>query len=187
MRQDGFILGNDPEAKGDDIPPSSTEHVLCIKCGRGWPSVRFTKTTAASPRTEPMVITVDPTQIICDNCWPSELSKEVAQEVDEATGVQPAAPVLVRSVMVTGIESRTNVIGFQFPTHVRGEELTLTDIQVTFKGKQSAEIAPCPVYVYKDVPLIIAQVWCEAPSHGESFGRYFIEQIKNSYAFERKV
>lgn len=172
-RPDSFVLGQDPEAGKEENAGA------CAKCGRTWPSVRFSKLVAAQIGD---VRIVQPEELLCDSCQPSALENEIAQKIDEATGAQPV-PTLIRRVEVTGIESGTNMIAFSYVTHIGARQLEVSDAVVTFKGKESAEPQPNPVWTYKNIPLPVLEAWHSAPS----LGSYFAIHIKSSYDSERKA
>jgi hypothetical protein len=174
-RPDGFAIGQDPEVGKEEKVEG------CSKCGRTWPAVRFSRYTAACNIGE-FMLGGEPPPPLCDACWPKPES-ELDAKIAEAQGVS-TAPALIRSVEVTGIDSRTNVVSFKYATHVGSSELLTTLLNVAFKGKNPGEFT---WYVYRDVPVAIAEAWFAAPSHGESYGKFFAAQIKNSYDSERKV
>lgn len=139
----------------------------CKACHRTWPQVTFREMARA------ISTGGDIKDVVCDSCLATDSREgQIAEKVDEAQAVAREVP-LIRQVVVTGIKSGTNVIGFRYPTHVKLDALTITDLLVTFKNGQD--------YLYKSVPVAVAEGWMGAPS----LGKYFIEQIKNSYDHEQ--
>lgn len=169
-RPDAFVLGQDPEGGKEEAIDG------CAQCHRSWPSVRFSRAVAAYQLGEPSK------PILCDSCWPSELSTAIAEKIDEAQGA--ISTPLIRSVEVAGIESKTNVASFKYVTHIGDKEIPLTLLNVAFKGKEPGEFT---WYTYKDVPTATCEAWFAAPSHGESFGTFFAREIKHSYLWEKKA
>ncbi len=172
MRSDEFVIGVDP-GTGKDETVIQVEGG-CVRCKRTWPSTTFKQIAGA-------ILLGEHPEVICDRCNPGsdpELDKAIAEAT---TGTIPA---LIRSVEVTGIESKTNVVSFRYATHLGDKELVTTLLNVAFKTKVPGEFV---WYVFRNVPVVTCEAWFAAPLHGQSFGSYFATQIKNSYDVEKKA
>lgn len=171
-RPDGFVLGVDPaQGKDETIIQVSGG---CARCHREWPAVTFKKVAGAAFLNDP-TLPMPKEGMLCDRCF--DRNPEIDKAIEEAT--TGTVPGLIRSVEVTGIESKTNVASFKYATHLGGVALIVTDVLVTFAGKDPAK-KPSR-YLYMRVPILICEAWMGSPS----MGRYFIEQIKSSYDFKR--
>jgi hypothetical protein len=151
------IRGVDPELVKQ--PPSG-----CIKCRRSWPTASFNSFNDAVARGEAPEYTCD----LCLEFAPDETS----EAIDEAQGAAPTERPLIREVIVSGVVSRKNIIGWRFVTHRNGP-LAFTDLEVDFKGPK--------VYRYSGVPTAV----CEALFGAPSVGSFFAEQIERSYRCEK--
>lgn len=183
MRPDGFTLGQDPEEKQEREVIAAADGG-CKRCGRSWPTVTFHRSAEtlrewqsagigpSGPAPEKMP---DP---ICDRC---QGDPALNQAIEEAT--TGTIPGLIRSVEVTGIESKTNVASFKYATHIGDKELVTTLLNVAFKTKVPGEFV---WYVYRNVPLAVCEAWFAAPAHGQSHGAYFASFVKASYDCEKK-
>lgn len=153
-----------------------TGRVGCSLCGREWPVVTFRETARAIASGH-----APGGNVICDQCKSSvehhnRFSREgqIAEKVDEAQGVRPAA--LSRRVIVSGIKSGTNVSSFEYATHYGSTPRILTDLCVVFSvGDNETR------YIYHDVPVAVCEAWYAAPSKGG----FFIQFIKTSYDSEK--
>lgn len=173
-RPDEFVIGVDSgESKDETIIQVEGG---CAHCRREWPSVTFKKAAGAVFAGEGSTL---PT-MLCDRCFDGdpELDKAIAEAT---TGVIPG---VIRSVEVTGIESKTNVVSFKYATHIGEKELATTLLNVAFKTKVPGEFV---WYVFRNIPTAVCEGWFAAPAHGQSFGTYFAAQIKNSYDCEKKA
>lgn len=186
MRQDEFVIGADSgESKDETIIQVEGG---CVRCGRSWPEVKFTKVAAAAAslmgdfaiQHAEDARPYQSSDILCDRCFDYDPSLDKAIE-QATTGVVPG---LIRSVEVTGIESKTNVVSFNYATHLGDKELVTTLLNVAFKTKVPGEFI---WYVFRNVPTAVCEGWFAVPQHGQSFGSYFATQIKNSYDVEKKA
>ena len=130
-----------------------TTQNVCVKCGRGWPSTTFRGMYYKGD-----ILLRAPNDLTCDAC------------LNQKT--EPDTKDYLRTIIIAGIKSETNVMGFSYQTHDRGA-LTTTTLRVHFTGGET--------YEYSQVPLVVCEAWLAAPSKGS----YFIEQIKNSYPARR--
>lgn len=140
-------------------PPSG-----CTKCHRGWPTCSFSQFNEAVARGEKP-------EYICDLCL--EFAPDaVSAAIDEAQGEKPKSGIS-REVVVTGVESKANLIAFRYLTHQYDLPLAFTDLYVEFKNGSK--------YVYRNVPTAVCEGMIAAPSRGS----YFAEQIRTSYPSEK--
>lgn len=178
MRPDEFVLGVDPDAGKDEAPASHSGG--CERCHRTWPTVTFRQSTEALRDWQASSVggshRIAP-QVICDRCAPGTAESDIAEKIEDAT--TGTIPGLIRSVEVTGLESKTNVASFKYATHIGDKELVVTLLNVAFKTKVPGEFT---WYTYKNVPVVT----CEAMYAAHSIGSYFAQFIRNSYDSERK-
>lgn len=146
----------------------------CARCRREWPQTNFKSMAQAIANGQ----TVE--QIVCDSCLiTSDAQLQIAKAITEAT--DPSVPGLERRVVVSGINSGTSVIQFEYVTHKGMEALVVSDVTVHFCKNPKALDAPRTTYIYKAVPVAVVEAWFVAPSKGG----YFIQFIKQSYASEK--
>lgn len=136
----------------------------CVKCHRHWPTASFNHFNEAVGRgvTPPYV---------CDLCLEFPVD-DVSRAIDEAQEINPEAQQVIREVVVTGIQSRKNIVGWRYVTF-RGAPLTFTDLDVEFKGAKFYRCFKVPV------PVI------EAMLFAESIGSFFAEHIEHSYQCQK--
>jgi KTSC domain len=143
----------------------------CIKCKRDWPNAHFSREAEAIARGELPAH-------ICDLCLEfAPASDEIAQAIDEAQA-PTSFDTLLRTVMVTGIQSKSHLHAFEYVTHRDGKAMAFTDVDVEF---YNPDIPKSSRYIFRAVPVAVCEAWYAAPSKGS----YFAEQIKSSYSCEK--
>lgn len=145
----------------------------CSQCHHKWPERTFKQVP------DQIANGTKANEILCDVCLAAsavgtEYPNTLAEKIDEAQGVN--APVLLRTVEVSGFESKTNAHRFVYTTHVGMKPLIVTPLTVFFR-KDDVE----SVYVFADVPVAVCEAWYTAPSKGGFFQNY----IRNSYHSEK--